>query len=176
VCQWAGHALFWARAAHLPAFNAVVGLASHGRPSATGTWQGWPSWSLLGDTVPLPRGREVRDPEASPGGQAHRGLAPTRGGAGHPGGSGPVEAIPEHPVLMGTWRHRTYKSTGGRSGDHDPNCQARAVRLVTQRPRARSRITLRPSGWTLCQITLWRWSGGVRPPCCAWRTRQSWTP
>jgi hypothetical protein len=51
------------------------------------------------------------------------------------------------------------KSTGVRFGVHDPSCQARAVGLITQRPRARSRITSRPSGWTLYQMTLWR----VRP-------------
>jgi hypothetical protein len=51
---------------------------------------------------PFSGGREVRTPEASPGGQAHRGLAPTRGGTGPPRWSGPVEAIPEHPVLVGT--------------------------------------------------------------------------
>jgi hypothetical protein len=27
------------------------------------------------------------------------------------GESGPVEATPEHPALVGTWRRRTYKST-----------------------------------------------------------------
>jgi hypothetical protein len=117
VCQWAGHALSWARAAHLPVFNAVVGLASHGGPSAMGTWQGWPCSRLLGSSwryrTPSQGGREVRAPEASPGGQAHRGLAPTRGGAGPPWGSGPVEAIPEHPALVGMWRCRTYKSMGG---------------------------------------------------------------
>jgi hypothetical protein len=40
-----------------------------------------------------------------------------------PGGSGPVEAIPEHPVLVGTWRHRTYKSTEG-----DPETMIPAVK------------------------------------------------
>jgi hypothetical protein len=29
-----------------------------------------------------------------------------------PGESGSVEAAPEHPALVGTWKHRTYKSTG----------------------------------------------------------------
>jgi hypothetical protein len=38
----------WAHATHLPAFNAVAGLAPHGRPSATGAWQGWPRCRLLG--------------------------------------------------------------------------------------------------------------------------------
>jgi hypothetical protein len=61
---------------------------------------------------PFPGEREVRAPEASPDGQAYKGLAPTRGGAGPPGGSGPVVAIPKHPTLVGTWRRRTYKCTG----------------------------------------------------------------
>jgi hypothetical protein len=85
-----------------------------------GTWQGWPCSRLLGSLRrhvvapdPFPGEREVRAPEASSDGQAHWGLAPTRGGAGPPWGAGPVEAIPEHPALAGTWRHRTYKSTGG---------------------------------------------------------------
>jgi hypothetical protein len=99
---------------------AVVGLASHGGPSTMGTWQGWPCSRLLGSLRrhvaapdPFPREKEVRPPEASPDGQAHRGLASTRGGAGTPWGSRPVVAIPEHPALVGTWRRRTYKSTGG---------------------------------------------------------------
>jgi hypothetical protein len=153
VCQWAGHTLSWARAAHLPAFNAVVGLASRGGPSATSTWQGRPCGRLLGSLRwhvaapdPLSGEGEVRAPEASPDGQAQRGLAPTHGGTEPPGGSGPVEAIPEHPVLLGMWRRRTYMSTGGRSGDHNPSCQARTERPVAHKTRARSRITLRPSG------------------------------
>jgi hypothetical protein len=75
----------------------------------------------------LPRARGRADPEVAtlvarggagplPGGsrggsgsrgqlerQAHRGLAPTRGGTRPPGGSGPVEAIPKCLALMGTW-------------------------------------------------------------------------
>jgi hypothetical protein len=152
--------LTWARTAHLPAFNAVVGLAPHGRPSAIGTWQGWPSSRLLGslrqhvaapDLFPGVRG--VRAPKAGPDGQAQRGLAPARGGAGPPGGSEPMEAKPEHLVLVGTWRRRTYVSTGGRSGDHDPSCQAWAVCPVTQRAKVRTRITLRLSRRTPCQKT-----------------------
>jgi hypothetical protein len=54
-----------------------------------------------------------------------------------PLGSGLVEVRPEHPAHMGTWRCWTYMSTGGGSGDHDPSCQARVVRLVTQKVRAR---------------------------------------
>jgi hypothetical protein len=150
--------LTWARTAHLPAFNAVVGLTPHGRSSATGTWQGWPSSHLPGSLRrhvvapdPFLGEREVQAPEASPVGQAQRGLAPTCGGAGPPGGSGPVEAIPEHPVLVGTWWHRTYVCTEGRSGDHDPSCQVPAVCPVTERTKVRTRIALRSSGWRLCQ-------------------------
>jgi hypothetical protein len=63
-----------------------------------------------------------------------------------------VEAILEYLVLMGTWGRRTYMSSGGKSGDHDPNCQVRAVRPVSQRIRVRSRITSCP--WrTDCQVT-----------------------
>jgi hypothetical protein len=123
-------------------------------------WQGWPRSHLPGSLRrhlavpdPFPGEREVWAPEASPDGQAQRGLAPTRCGAGPPGGSGPLEARPEHPVLVGTWRRRTYMSTGGRSGDHDPSCQARTFRHVTHRTRERSRITLRPSGWRPCKTT-----------------------
>jgi hypothetical protein len=54
-----------------------------------GTWQGWPCSRLLGSLRrhvvapnPFPGEREVRAPEASPDGQAHRGRAPTCGGAG----------------------------------------------------------------------------------------------
>jgi hypothetical protein len=72
-----------------------------------GTWQGRPCSHLLDGT------RRYRTPVASPDGQAQRGLAPTCGGTGPPGGSGPVEAIPEHPILVGTWRRRTYMSMGG---------------------------------------------------------------
>jgi hypothetical protein len=67
---------------------------------------------------------------------------------------------PRAPRLVGTWRRRIYKSTWGRSGDHDPSCQAQAVRLVTQKARVRSRITLRPPGWTHWRTTPWR----TRPP------------
>jgi hypothetical protein len=71
-----------------------------------------PPWRHVGAPDPFPGERGVRAPEAGPGGQAHRGLAPTRGGARPPGGSGPMEAIPEHPILVGMWRHRTYMSSG----------------------------------------------------------------
>jgi hypothetical protein len=77
---------------------AVASLAARG-----GTWRYRTSF---------PREREVRAPEASPDEQAHGGLAPTCDGTGPRGGSGPVEVRPEHPALVGTWRRRTYKSTG----------------------------------------------------------------
>jgi hypothetical protein len=129
-----------------------------------GTWQGWPCSRLPGSlrrhvVAPdlFPGEREVQPPEASPDRQPQRCLAPTRGGTGLPGGSGPVEAIPEHAILVGTWRRRIYMSTGGgrggRSGDYDPSFQAQAVCPITHRTRVRSRITLRPSGWRPCQTT-----------------------
>jgi hypothetical protein len=157
VCQWAGYALSWACAAHLPAFNVVVGPASHGRPSTTGTWQGWPNCRRLGGMW------RYRTPSRGEG----------RSGPPRPirvdrpiGIRRPHVAALDPPGGPGLWR--PFLSTlslwvrggagpiraGGRSGDHGPSCQAQAVRLVTQRPRTRSRITLRPSGWTLCQTTL----------------------
>jgi hypothetical protein len=39
------------------------------------------------------------------------------------GGSRSVEVRPEHPALVGTWRRRTYKSTG-----EDPETMIPAVR------------------------------------------------
>jgi hypothetical protein len=75
---------------------------SHLPPDA---WPSWPSCGFLSGTwqhrTYPPGGGEVRALEAGPGAQAHRGLAPTRGSTRPPGGSGPVEAIPEHPVLEG---------------------------------------------------------------------------
>jgi hypothetical protein len=50
-------------------------------------------------------------------------------------GSGPVEAIPKYLALMGTWGGRTYKSSGGRSGDHGPSWQVRTIRPISQRTR-----------------------------------------
>jgi hypothetical protein len=58
-----------------------------------GTWQGWPCSRLFGRLRrhvvapdPFPGKKEVRAPEASSDGQAHWGLAPTRGGAEPPWG------------------------------------------------------------------------------------------
>jgi hypothetical protein len=113
--SWVDHALTWARTAHLPAFNAVVGLVPREGPSATGTWQGrpcsclhggmWrrrtPSRGKGGSGPPRPVG-VVRPVEVWP---PHV-VAPDL-----PGESGPVEVTPEHPTLVGTWRRQTYKST-----------------------------------------------------------------
>jgi hypothetical protein len=70
-----------------------------------GTWQSWPSCRFLSGTwwhrTSSPVGREVRALEAGLGAQAHRDLAPTRGGTDPLGGSGPVEAILEHPIPEG---------------------------------------------------------------------------
>jgi hypothetical protein len=130
VCQWQAILLTWARPAHLPAFNAVVGLESHEGPSAMGTWQGQPR-SYHGDGTwrhrTPSRGEGVQAPEAGRSGQARGGLAPTRGGPGPPWG---VRVRGGHPrAPLPSW------ARGGpgpikaweRSGDHDPSCQARAV-------------------------------------------------
>jgi hypothetical protein len=159
VCQWVGHALSWARAAHLPVFNTVVRLASHGRSSATGTWRGWPSCRLLGGTW------RHRTPSLGEG----RSGPPRPVRVDRPTGVWlPHVAVPDPPEGSGLWRPFpntlslwVYGDAGpirarGRSGDHDPSCQAWTVRLVTQRPKARSRITSCPTSWTLCQTTLWR--------------------
>jgi hypothetical protein len=81
------------------------------------TWQSWPSCRFLNGTwrhrTSSPGGREVRAPEAGPGAQAHKGLAPTRGGTGPPRGV----RCRWRPFLStlssrGTWRRQTCKSTG----------------------------------------------------------------
>jgi hypothetical protein len=119
--QWTGHALSWARAAHLPVFNAVAWLVSHGGPSAIGTWQGWPHNRLLSGSR-----RHVAAPDpflggkGSPGPRGQSGWTGLWGSSSHVwrrrtpqgGWSGPVEVRPEHHALVGTWRRRTYKSTG----------------------------------------------------------------
>jgi hypothetical protein len=99
-----------------------------------GAWQGRPcscqfdgTWRhrtpSRGKGGPGPRGQLER--------QAHRGRAPTCGGAGPPRRSGPVVAIPKYLALMGTWGRRTYISSGGRSGDHGPSYQVRTIRPVS---------------------------------------------
>jgi hypothetical protein len=112
-CQWQAILLTWVHPAHLPAFNAVVGLESREGHSATGTWQSQPRSCHGGGTGPLPRGRGVRAPR----GRSER-SGPRRSGPhtrrpwtslGSPGPWGPPEST---PALMGTWRPRTYKSTG----------------------------------------------------------------
>jgi hypothetical protein len=75
-----------------------------------------------GGAGPLPGGRGVWPPGASPDRQAQRGLAPTRGGAGLPWGvrdcGGHFRACcPRgHAEAPDLYEH------GGRSGDHDPSC------------------------------------------------------
>jgi hypothetical protein len=87
VCQRQAIPLTWAHPAHLPAFNAVVGLESREGPSATGTWQGQPRPCRRDGTwrhrTPS-RGRRVQAPEAGRSGRARGGLAPSRGGPGPP--------------------------------------------------------------------------------------------
>jgi hypothetical protein len=75
--------------------------------------------------VPDPGGKgRSGPPEASPDGQAQRGLVPTRGGTGPPGGSEPVEAIPEHPVLGHVEAPDLYEHAGG------GECQTRGYGTV----------------------------------------------
>jgi hypothetical protein len=96
--------LTWARPAHLPAFNAVVGLETREGPPATGTWQGQPRSHRGGGTwrhrTPS-RGEGVRAPEAGRSGQACGGLASTHGGPGPPWESGSAGATREPPCLLG---------------------------------------------------------------------------
>jgi hypothetical protein len=78
-----------------------------------------------------------------------------------PGGPASTRRGPDHPAVdraggisscascpRGLVEAPDLPEHGGWSGDRDPNCQARAVRPVTQRLSARLRITSRPSGWT----------------------------
>jgi hypothetical protein len=116
VCQWLAILLTWAHPAHLPAFNAVVGLESREGPSATGTWQGQPHSYHGGGTW------RHRTPSRGEGGLGPRGRSERSG----PWRSGPHTWRPRTslrssvpwgppestPALMGTWRPRTYKSTG----------------------------------------------------------------
>jgi hypothetical protein len=91
---------------------------------------------------PGPRGQLER--------QAHRGLAPTSDGAGPPGGSGPVEAIPKYLALMGTW---------GAPDLYELRREVRRPRYQLPGPDRTSRLpedkgvgleTLCPLGWTVC--------------------------
>jgi hypothetical protein len=104
VCQWQAILLTWAHLAHLPAFNAVVGLEPREGPSATGTWQGQPRSCRRGGTwrhrTPS-QGRGVRAPEAGRSGQALGGLDRSRGGPRPPWESGSVGATREHPCPHG---------------------------------------------------------------------------
>jgi hypothetical protein len=88
VCQWQAILLTWAHPAHLPAFNAVVGLESREGPSATGTWQAphLPRRQHVAAPNPFSGERGARGPKAGRSGQACRGLAPSRGGPGPPWG------------------------------------------------------------------------------------------
>jgi hypothetical protein len=68
--SWADHALTWARTAHLPAFNAVVGLASRGgalcQGHVAGTALESPPWWHVAAPDPFPEEiGGVRTPEAS---------------------------------------------------------------------------------------------------------------
>jgi hypothetical protein len=114
-CRPAEGLLPWARGRANPEVTTLVARGGAG-PLPGGSRGG-----------PGPRGQSER--------QVHRGLAPTRGSAGPPRGSGPVEAIPKCLALMGTWGAPDLYELRGRSGDHDPSCQVRTVRPASQRTR-----------------------------------------
>jgi hypothetical protein len=102
VCQWQAILLTLAHLAHLPAFNAVVGLEPRSCRRG-GTWR---------HRTPS-RGRGVRALEAGRSGQARGGLDRSRGGPGPPWG---VRVRGGHPrAPLPSWARGgpgTYKSTG----------------------------------------------------------------
>jgi hypothetical protein len=124
----------------------VGGLETREGPSATGTWQGQSRSHRGGGTwrhrTPS-RGVGVRVPEAGRSGRVCGSLASTRGGpepswgvrirGGYPRATLPLWAR-GGPGPLRAW---------GRSGDHDPSCQARAVCHVTQKMRGRLRMVRR---------------------------------
>jgi hypothetical protein len=81
-----------------------------------GSWAGVPllPWRRhVAAPDPFPGGGGSGPLEAGRSGQARGGQAPTRAGPGPPwGGPGPRGPPESTPALMGTWRPRTYKSTG----------------------------------------------------------------
>jgi hypothetical protein len=144
--------------AHLPDMSVDSPRLDPGMPTPTtrtqrGSWAGAPqkagchrtcgrvglaaaSSGARGGTGPPPRGEGRSRPLG--------GLAPTCGSTGTPpppGDPGPWWPFLRTLTSRGTWRRRTCKSMGG-----GPETMSPAVRPG---PRARSRITLCPSGWTL---------------------------
>jgi hypothetical protein len=132
------------------AFNAVVGLASRRRLTATRhvvelSQQPLPQWHVAAPDL-LPRG-EGRSEPLRPA-QEHRppgGPAPTRGGTGPPV---VVWARGDRPRAPCPCEYVEAQEHGVRSGDRDPSCQVQTVRPGTQRLRARLRVTLHLSSWT----------------------------
>jgi hypothetical protein len=86
------------------------------------------------------RGRGVRAPEAGWSGLACDGLAITRDGPGPPWGVRVREGYPRAPLPSWARGGPGPLRARGRSEDHDPSCQVRAVRHVTQKTRGRSRM------------------------------------
>jgi hypothetical protein len=149
VCQWQAILLTWTRPAHLPTFNAVVGLESREGPSATGTWQGQPRSCREGGTwrhrTPSRGGGGSGPPRPVGAVRPVEVWAPARGGSGPPWG---VRVRGGHPrAPLPSWARGSPGPirARGRSGDHDPGCQARAVCHITQRASRRLRITYHPS-------------------------------
>jgi hypothetical protein len=155
--SWADHALTWARTAHPTAFNAVVGPVSRRVPSAMGTWQGRPWSRHLGSTwrhrTPPVGKRGVRTPEAS---WRDRPIGVWLPHVAHRNPLGCPSLWRPYPSTLPSWARggrRTYKSSGGRSGDHGPSWQVRTIRPVSQRTRVWAWKILCPLGWTVCQMT-----------------------
>jgi hypothetical protein len=93
-----------------------------------------PPWRHVAAPDPFPGERGVWALEASWRDRSVEAWPPHVVALDLPEESGPVETIPEHSIHTGMWRRRVYESTG-RSGDHNPSCQTRAVRHVTQMVR-----------------------------------------
>jgi hypothetical protein len=146
TCQRAAHALSRARAPQPPAFNAVVGLASHGRLEssrhvAAPDQQALPQGHVAAPDL-LPGGMGGLGPLAGPGAQAPWGSGFfTWGPRTTPRWSGLVTAVPEHLYPCGHVEAPDLLVRGGRSGDRAPSHQARAVRPVAQKLSAWLRVT-----------------------------------
>jgi hypothetical protein len=96
-----------------------------------------------GDTGPFPGGRGVRTPEAGWSGQACDGLASTRGGPGPPWGVRVRGGYPRASLPSWARGGPGPLRARGRSGDHDPSCQARAACHITQKMRGRLQMVRR---------------------------------
>jgi hypothetical protein len=124
-----------------------------------GRWAGDPRWATcrrhVAGPAPLPlQGRHVAAPDPFLGGGGSRPPRPV-------GAVWPVMVRPSHVAAPDPWGVRVRRGylraplpswacggpgplrARGRSGDHGPSCQARAVCHVTQKTRGRSRMVIR---------------------------------